>query len=124
MAHGCRLLPKATRAMNCRPLAISHQPSAIEMRLGLIAGNGRFPFLILDAARAAGHDVTIIALKEEAFPDLEAAAAQAPSATLHRVSLGQLGTWVNVLKKAHVTHAVMAGQVKHTRLFSDIVPDM
>ena len=74
----------------------------------------RFPFLILDAARAAGHDVTIIALKEEAFPELEAAAAQAPSATLHRVSLGQLGTWVNLLKKARVTHAVMAGQVKHT----------
>jgi DUF1009 family protein len=94
------------------------------VHLGLIAGNGRFPFLILEAARAAGHDVTIIALKEEAFPELEAAAAQAPSATLHRVSLGQLGTWVNLLKKAHVTHAVMAGQVKHTKLFSDIVPDM
>jgi UDP-2,3-diacylglucosamine hydrolase len=94
------------------------------VQLGLIAGNGRFPFLILDAARAAGHDVTIIALKEEAFPELEAAAAQAPAATLHRVSLGQLGTWVNLLKQARVTHAVMAGQVKHTRLFSDIVPDM
>lgn len=94
------------------------------MHLGLVAGNGRFPFLVLEAARAAGSQVTIIALKEEAFPELEAEAARAPVAALHRVSLGQLGTWVNILEKAGVTHAVMAGQVKHTRLFSDIVPDM
>lgn len=94
------------------------------MHLGLIAGNGRFPFLVLEAARAAGHQVTVIALKEEAFPELEACAATAPAAALHRVSLGQLGTWVNLLTRAGVTHAVMAGQVKHTKLFSDIVPDM
>ncbi|HUR33182.1 MAG TPA: UDP-2,3-diacylglucosamine diphosphatase LpxI [Vicinamibacterales bacterium] len=94
------------------------------MHLGLIAGNGRFPFLILEAARAAGHRVTIVALKEEAFPELEAEAARTPAAPVHRVSLGQLGTWIKVLEKARVTHAVMAGQVKHTRLFSDIVPDM
>ena len=94
------------------------------MRLGLVAGNGRFPFLVLEAARAAGHDVTIVALKEEAFPELEAEAARAPAATLHRISLGQLGTWIKALQKAGVTHAVMAGQVKHTKLFSDIVPDM
>jgi UDP-2,3-diacylglucosamine hydrolase len=94
------------------------------VHLGLIAGNGRFPFLILDAARAAGHQVTIIALKEEASPELEAEAARTPAAALHRVSLGQLGTWVNILKKARVTDAVMAGQVKHTKLFSDIVPDL
>jgi DUF1009 family protein len=94
------------------------------VHLGLIAGNGRFPFLILDAARAAGHQVTIIALKEEAFPELEVEAARAPVAALHRVSLGQLGTWVNLLKKAGVSQAVMAGQVKHTKLFSDIIPDM
>jgi UDP-2,3-diacylglucosamine hydrolase len=94
------------------------------VHLGLIAGNGRFPFLVLEAARAAGHQITIVALKEEAFPELEIEAAKAPAAPVHRVSLGQLGTWVNILKKARVTHAVMAGQVKHTRLFSDIVPDM
>jgi hypothetical protein len=94
------------------------------VRFGLIAGNGRFPFLVLEAARAAGHDVTIVALKEEAFPELEIEAARAPVAPLHRVSLGQLGTWIKVLEKAGVTHAVMAGQVKHTKLFSDIVPDM
>lgn len=94
------------------------------MHLGLIAGNGRFPFLVLDAARAAGHRVTVVALKEEAFPELEAEAARAPAAALHRVSLGQLGTWISLLERAGVTHAVMAGQVKHTKLFSDIVPDL
>lgn len=94
------------------------------MHLGLIAGNGRFPFLVLEAARAAGHQVTIIALKEEAFPELETEAAKPPVAALHRVSLGQLGTWLKILQKAQVTHAVMAGQVKHTKLFSDIIPDM
>ena len=94
------------------------------MHLGLIAGNGRFPFLVLEAARAAGHQVTVIALKEEAFPELEAEAAKAPAAAVHRVSLGKLGTWVGLLEKAGATHALMAGQVKHTRLFSDIVPDL
>jgi DUF1009 family protein len=94
------------------------------VHLGLIAGNGRFPFLVLEAARAAGHRVTIIALKEEAFPELDVEAARPPAATLHRVSLGQLGTWISLLQKAGVTHAVMAGQVKHTKLFADIVPDM
>jgi DUF1009 family protein len=94
------------------------------MRLGLIAGNGKFPFLVLDAAKRAGHDVTIIALKEEAFPELEAEAARTPAAALHRVSLGQLGKWAGLLERAGVTHAVMAGQVKHTKLFADIVPDL
>jgi DUF1009 family protein len=94
------------------------------MRLGLIAGNGRFPFLVLDAARTAGHDVTVVAIKEEAFPDLETLAARPPKADLHWVSLGQLGKCISVLESAGVTQAVMAGQVKHTKLFSDIVPDL
>jgi DUF1009 family protein len=94
------------------------------VHLGLIAGNGRFPFLVLDAARRAGHEVTIIAFKEEAFPDLEAVAARPPAAPVHRVSLGQMGTWMRLLKEAGVTQAVMAGQVKHTKLFSDIMPDL
>ena len=93
------------------------------MRLGLIAGNGRFPFRVLEAARGLGHDVTVIAIKEEAFPELEDAAEKV-SAPLHRVSLGQLGKCINLLKSAGVTQAVMAGQVKHTKLFADIVPDM
>jgi UDP-2,3-diacylglucosamine hydrolase len=94
------------------------------MKLGLIAGNGRFPFLVLDAARNAGHDVTVIALEEETFPDLAAAAARPPAAPLHWISLGQLGRCISLLKGAGVEKAVMAGQVKHTRLFADIVPDM
>jgi DUF1009 family protein len=94
------------------------------VRLGLIAGNGRFPFLVLDAARHAGYDVTVIAIKEEAFPDLEALAGRPPAAPLHWVSLGQLGKCIKLLEAAGVTQAVMAGQVKHTKLFSDIVPDM
>ncbi|OLE79482.1 MAG: hypothetical protein AUF76_16635 [Acidobacteria bacterium 13_1_20CM_2_65_9] len=94
------------------------------MKLGLIAGNGRFPFLVLDAARGAGHDVTVIALKEETFPDLADVAARPPAAAMHWISLGQLGTCISLLKDAGVTQAVMAGQVKHTKLFADIVPDM
>jgi len=94
------------------------------MHLGLIAGNGRFPFLVLDAARALGHQVTVIAVKEEAFPELEAAAAREPRAALHWVSLGHLGTCIRLLKEAGVHHAVMAGQVKHVKIFSGIVPDL
>jgi UDP-2,3-diacylglucosamine hydrolase len=94
------------------------------MRLGLIAGNGRFPFLVLDAARASGHHVTVIALKDEAFPDLAAVAARPPAADLHWIAIGQLGKCISLLKDAGVTQAVMAGQVKHTRLFADILPDL
>src|SRR5262245_7577631 len=94
------------------------------MRIGLIAGNGRFPFLVLDAARAQGYDVTIVAAKEETFPELNAAAARHGSA-IHWISLGQLGTCISLLKKAGVTHAVMAGQVKPTKIFAGgIIPDL
>ena len=93
------------------------------MRLGLIAGNGRFPFLVLDAARGAGHDVTVVALAEETFPELADAAARPPAAALHWISIGQLGACVRHLKDAGVTQAVMAGQVKHTKLF-DVRPDL
>jgi UDP-2,3-diacylglucosamine hydrolase len=93
------------------------------MRLGLIAGNGRFPFLVLDAARAQGHDVTIVAAKEETFPELNDAARR-HGAAIHWISLGQLGKCISVLREAGVTHAVMAGQVKHAKIFSGgIVPD-
>ncbi len=94
------------------------------MKLGLIAGNGRFPFLVLEAARAAGHEVTVVALKEEAFPDLERTAARPPRAGFHWISLGQLGKCISLLHAAGVARAVMAGQVKHTKLFADITPDM
>ncbi|HEY6211973.1 MAG TPA: UDP-2,3-diacylglucosamine diphosphatase LpxI [Vicinamibacterales bacterium] len=93
------------------------------MKLGLIAGNGRFPFLVLAAARGAGHDVTVIALKTETFPELEALAKEPPAAPLHWISIGQLGTCIRLLKEAGVEQAVMAGQVKHTRIFADFMPD-
>src|ERR1044071_4306833 len=93
------------------------------MRLGLIAGNGKFPFLVLDAARAQGHDVTVIATKEEAFPELNEAAAR-HGTPIHWISIGQLGKCIALLKDAGATHAVMAGQVKNTRICGGIIPDM
>lgn len=92
-------------------------------RIGLIAGNGRFPFLALQGARSLGHDVTIVAVKEEAFPQLERAAADA-GADLHWVSLGHLGKCIKLLKAAGVDRAIMAGQVKHAKIFSGIIPDL
>ncbi len=93
-------------------------------KIGLIAGNGRFPFLVLDAARAMGHDVTIIAIKEEASKEIEEAAARSPRADVHWVSIGQLGTFLKILKDASITQAVMAGQVKHIKIFGGFVPDL
>jgi UDP-2,3-diacylglucosamine hydrolase len=93
-------------------------------RIGLIAGNGRFPFLALQGARSLGHDVTVIAVKEEAFKDLEDAARQ-QNADLHWVSLGHLGKCIKILKTAGVSQALMAGQVKHAKIFSSgIIPDL
>jgi DUF1009 family protein len=91
-------------------------------RIGIIAGNGKFPFLALQGARDLGHEVTVIAIKEEAFPGLEDAARKA-GAVLHWVSLGQLGKCIKLLKTAGVTQAVMAGQVRHIKIFSGIIPD-
>ncbi|HEY3381841.1 MAG TPA: UDP-2,3-diacylglucosamine diphosphatase LpxI [Vicinamibacterales bacterium] len=93
------------------------------MRIGLIAGNGTFPFLVLDAARRLGHHVTIVAVQEEAFPELNSAAAHEPQADITWLSLGQLSTCIETFRAAGVTQAVMAGQVKHVKIFSGIVPD-
>jgi hypothetical protein len=93
------------------------------MRLGLIAGNGAFPFLVLDAARRLGHAVTIIAVEQEASNDLETSAAREPRAEFHWVALGQLGRAIELLRASGVTRAVMAGQVKHTSIFSGTMPD-
>jgi UDP-2,3-diacylglucosamine hydrolase len=93
------------------------------MNLGLIAGNGRFPFLVLEAARVQGHQVTVIATKEEAFKDLDEAAGKC-GAAIHWISIGQLGACIRLLQEAGVSHAVMAGQVKHTKIFAGgIQPD-
>ncbi len=95
------------------------------MHIGLIAGNGRFPFLVLDGARSMGHDVTVVAIKEETFPEIDEAAARGGrKSAVHWMSLGQLGKAIDVLKTAGVTRAVMAGQVKHVKIFSGIVPDL
>jgi len=85
---------------------------------GLIAGNGRFPFLVLEGARSQGIEMAVIAIKEEAAPELEAQTKR-----LHWVSLGELSKAIDLLHKEGVTQAVMAGQVKHTRIFSAIRPD-
>jgi UDP-2,3-diacylglucosamine hydrolase len=98
-------------------------PGQPTSRVGLIAGNGRFPFLVLQGARSLGREVTVVAVKEEAFPELEGA-ARAAGADLHWVSLGHLGTCIRILKAAGVTEAVMAGQVKHVKIFSGIIPDL
>jgi UDP-2,3-diacylglucosamine hydrolase len=93
------------------------------VKLGLIAGSGRFPFLALEAARAQGHDVTVIAVTEETVPELTDAASR-HAAAIHWISLGQLGRCIRLLKSAGVSHALMAGQVKHTKIFSRwIAPD-
>ncbi len=85
---------------------------------GLIAGNGRFPFLVLEAARSQGIEMAVIALREEASPELEQVAKR-----LHWVSLGELSRTLELLHQERVTRAVMAGQVKHTKIFSAIRPD-
>lgn len=85
---------------------------------GLIAGNGRFPFLVLDAARSQGIDMAVIAIKEEASPELERETTR-----VHWVSLGELSKTIELLKQEGVTQAVMAGQVKHNKIFSSIRPD-
>src|SRR6202167_2491674 len=92
-------------------------------RLGLIAGNGRFPFLLLEAARAHGAEVVVAAIKEETDPEIEARVAADPGITVHWLSLGELSKLIETFKRAGVTRAVMAGQVKHKQIFSSIRPD-
>jgi DUF1009 family protein len=93
------------------------------MKLGLIAGNGRFPFLLLDAARAQGFAVTVAAIREETDAEINHRAAADEHITVHWLSLGELSRLVDVFHKEGVTKAVMAGQVKHKQIFSSIRPD-
>lgn len=92
------------------------------MRLGVIAGNGRFPFLIVEAARRMGRPLSVVAIKDEAFPELEAEIRKADG-RVEWIALGQLGKAIKVLKSEGVTEAVMAGQVKHVKIFGDVMPD-
>jgi UDP-2,3-diacylglucosamine hydrolase len=88
-------------------------------KLGLIAGNGRFPLLVLDAAKAQGKDVVVAAIREETSPEVEHRGA----AAVHWMSLGELSRLIDTFKKEGVTRAIMAGQVKHKQIFSSIKPD-
>jgi DUF1009 family protein len=88
------------------------------MRYGLIAGNGRFPMLALESARQLGHDVTVIAIQEEASREIETLAPRC-----HWISLGQLSKLIDILRQEDITEVVMCGQVKHAKIFSSIRPD-
>jgi DUF1009 family protein len=88
-------------------------------KIGLIAGNGKFPFLVLDAARSQGMQVVVAAIKEETSPEIE----QHGAAAVHWLSLGELSRLIETFKSAGVTRAIMAGQVKHKQIFSSIKPD-
>src|SRR5215470_4868023 len=88
------------------------------MRYGLIAGNGRFPLLALESARQLGHDVVVVAIQEEA--SREVASAGFPC---YWISLGELGRLLDILKIEGISEVVMAGQVKHAKIFSSIRPD-
>jgi UDP-2,3-diacylglucosamine hydrolase len=88
-------------------------------KLGLIAGNGKFPLLVLDAAMAQGFDVVVAAIKEETFPEIDSRGASA----VHWLSLGELSRLIETFKREGVQRAIMAGQVKHKQIFSSIKPD-
>ncbi len=88
-------------------------------KIGLIAGNGKFPFLVLDAARSQGMQVVVAAIQEEASPEIEHRGA----AAVHWLSLGELSRLIDTFKQEGVDRAIMAGQVKHKRIFSSIKPD-
>lgn len=92
-------------------------------RLGLIAGNGRFPFLLLDAARARGLHVVVAAIEEEADAEMNARAAADSEIDVHWMSLGELSKLIETFQRAGVQRAVMAGQVRHKQIFSAIRPD-
>ena len=97
--------------------------NASDSILGLIAGNGRFPFVLLDAARAHGLSVVVAAIREETDPEIDARAAADPAIRVHWLSLGELSLLIETFKTTGVTRAVMAGQVRHTQIFSSIRPD-
>jgi UDP-2,3-diacylglucosamine hydrolase len=91
---------------------------AAKQKLGIIAGNGSFPLLVLDAARAQGYDVIVTAIKEETSPEIESRGAR-----VQWLSLGELSKLIETFQRAGVSRAVMAGQVKHKQIFSSIRPD-
>lgn len=105
------------------PPATPQPPSLAARKLGLIAGNGQFPFLLLDAARAHGRHVVVAAIREEADRAMDQRAAADPGTTVEWLSLGELSRLIEYFQREGVTEAVMAGQVKHKQIFSSIRPD-
>ena len=91
--------------------------------LGLIAGNGRFPFLVLEAARAQGLRVVVAAIREETDPEMDERARGDAGVAVYWMSLGELSKLIETFQREGVTRAVMAGQVKHKQIFSSIRPD-
>ncbi|MEO8052354.1 MAG: UDP-2,3-diacylglucosamine diphosphatase LpxI [Acidobacteriota bacterium] len=89
------------------------------MPYGMIAGNGRFPVLALEAARSAGIEVVAIGIKEEASPEIESLASRS-----HWISLGALSKLIDICHQEGITQVMMCGQVKHAKIFSSIVPDL
>jgi DUF1009 family protein len=102
---------------------MANDPNDPQEPLGLIAGNGRFPFLLLDAARAQGRPVVVAAIREETDATMQARAAEDSGTTVHWLSLGELSRLIETFQRADVRQAVMAGQVKHKQIFSSIRPD-
>ena len=92
-------------------------------KLGLIAGNGRFPFLLLEAARASGLEVVVAAICEEADSEMDSRAAADPGMRVYWLSLGELSRLIETFQREGVSRAVMAGQVRHKQIFSSIRPD-
>src|ERR1017187_8082118 len=90
----------------------------IPRKYGIIAGNGRFPVIALETARKQGDEAVAIAIKEEASPDVERAADRC-----YWVSLGELSKLIDICKNEAITQIMMAGQVKHAKIFSSIRPD-
>ena len=97
--------------------------NTVTEKLGLIAGNGRFPFLLLEAARARGLHVVVAAINEETDPEMNTRAAADTGMEVHWISLGELSRLIETFQRAGVTNAVMAGQVRHKQIFSAIRPD-
>ena len=89
------------------------------IKYGLIAGNGRFPFLVLESARSSGLDMVVAAIREETFPEIESCGYP-----VHWLGLGQLGKLIRLFRKAGVQKAIMAGQVKHVQIFGSSLPDL
>ncbi len=103
----------------CRAVSFRLLRMPARERIGLIAGSGRFPLLVLDAARSRGAEVVVAAIHEEAFPEIESRGA----AAVHWMSLGELGKLIDTFKREGVSQAIMAGQVRHKQIFSSIRPD-